>query len=394
MPVWDMEQIAASRMESRRQTACRPAGIRRRSAQPVRGRRGRRPSRDHPRRRPARAARALSHALRAARRTRSSRPMAAMSTSRRATAGSRSTICGTCDGGRGARRHQHAQRRGVERRPLRHGRQLPAAHAGGARCSRPDAAQGHRRARRAAARARASPPCTTPGRAAASSSRSRTSPSCGRSLHRPARAGLRGLVHDYRAGEALADGGPFPVRRTRLDEYLDDFFFDPSYAYVIGAARDGGKGQVVNLDVRRKIADVDLPGLPHLGSGISWERDGRPVLATPNLKEGVVSVIDMKSWTDGQADPDAGPGLLPAQPREHPLRLGRRAQQPAQGRAAGDRQAHAGSGADPASRAGQERGPRRVHPRRALRAGQSLGDGWRARSSTTRRPWRRSSACP
>ena len=34
---------------------------------------------------------------------------------------------------RGARRHQHAQRRGVRRRPLRHGRQLPAAHAGAAR---------------------------------------------------------------------------------------------------------------------------------------------------------------------------------------------------------------------------------------------------------------------
>ena len=33
------------------------------------------------------------------------------------------------DGGRGARRHQHAQRRGVERRQVRRGRELPAAHA-------------------------------------------------------------------------------------------------------------------------------------------------------------------------------------------------------------------------------------------------------------------------
>ena len=68
------------------------------------------------------------------------------------------------------------------------------------------------------------------------------------------------------------------------------------YDHLIGASREAGKGQVVNLNVRRKIATVDLPGLPHLGSGITWERDGRPVLATTNLREGVVSVIDMKQW--------------------------------------------------------------------------------------------------
>jgi hypothetical protein len=119
-----------------------------------------------------------------------------------------------------------------------------------------------------------------------------------------------GMVHDYRSGEAIAAAGPFPVRRTKLDDYLDDFFFDQSYAYVIGAARDGGKGQVVNLDVRRKIADVALPGLPHLGSGISWELDGRRVLATPNLKEGVVSVIDMQSWKTLEQIRTLGPGFF------------------------------------------------------------------------------------
>ena len=119
-----------------------------------------------------------------------------------------------------------------------------------------------------------------------------------------------GMVHDYRSAEAIAAAGPFPVRRTKLDEYLDDFFFDQSYAYVIGAARDGGKGQVVNLDVRRRIADVALPGLPHLGSGISWELDGRRVLATPNLKEGVVSVIDMNSWKTLKQIDTLGPGFF------------------------------------------------------------------------------------
>ncbi len=119
-----------------------------------------------------------------------------------------------------------------------------------------------------------------------------------------------GLVHDYRMGEALAAKGPFPVRRIKLDDYLDDFFFDPPYNHLIGAARNGKNGQVVNLLVGRKIADVELPGLPHLGSGISWNYKGTPVLATPNLKEAVVSIIDMQSWKTIKRIDTAGPGFF------------------------------------------------------------------------------------
>jgi len=119
-----------------------------------------------------------------------------------------------------------------------------------------------------------------------------------------------GFVHDYRSGEGIPVAGPFPPRRTKLDEILDDFFFDPSYAYVMGASRDGGRGQVVNLDVRRKVADVPLPGLPHLASGISWTWQGRTVLATPNLKEAVVSVIDLKTWKPVKEIPTLGPGFF------------------------------------------------------------------------------------
>jgi WD40 repeat protein len=119
-----------------------------------------------------------------------------------------------------------------------------------------------------------------------------------------------GLVHDYRMGEGVAVNGPFPVRRIRLGDYLDDFFFDPAYEYLIGAARSAKNGQVVNLIVGRKIADVDLPGLPHLGSGITWTYRGRPVLATPNLKQGVVSVIDMESWKTIKRIDTLGPGFF------------------------------------------------------------------------------------
>jgi WD40 repeat protein len=105
------------------------------------------------------------------------------------------------------------------------------------------------------------------------------------------------------------DKTSFAPRRLKLDDYLDDFFFDPAYDHVIGSSR-GGQGQVVNLNAGRKIADVALPGLPHLGSGISWLYQGQPVMATPNLKEGVVSVIDMKSWQTIKQIPTLGPGFF------------------------------------------------------------------------------------
>lgn len=86
------------------------------------------------------------------------------------------------------------------------------------------------------------------------------------------------------------------VRRIAVENYLDDFFFDQSYRHLIGAARDGKKGQVIDLDSGKKVAEIDLPGMPHLGSGITWEYQGHPVMATPNLKEPLVSVIDMTTW--------------------------------------------------------------------------------------------------
>lgn len=118
-----------------------------------------------------------------------------------------------------------------------------------------------------------------------------------------------GLVHDYKMGEGIAVKGPFPPRRIKLDDFLDDFFFDPAYDHVVGSSR-GGHGQVVNLNIGRKIADVDLPGLPHLGSGISWDYQGRPVMASPNLKDGVVTVLDMKTWKTVKQIPTLGPGFF------------------------------------------------------------------------------------
>src|SRR5262245_24827931 len=97
--------------------------------------------------------------------------------------------------------------------------------------------------------------------------------------------------------EALPSSqGLFALRRIETPEPLDDFFFDPSYRNLIGSAREG-RATVVNLVVGRDIKQLDMPGLPHLGSGISWNLGGRVVMATPLLKEGKISVLDMHDWS-------------------------------------------------------------------------------------------------
>ena len=122
----------------------------------------------------------------------------------------------------------------------------------------------------------------------------------------------RGFVHSYEAGmvEGVAEPGKFGARRIALDQPLDDFFFDPDYRHLLGSGRDAGKAVVVNLDVGRPIATIDMPGLPHLGSGITWNWQGRTVMATPNLKEGAVSIIDMQDWRVIKRIETAGPGFF------------------------------------------------------------------------------------
>ncbi len=121
-----------------------------------------------------------------------------------------------------------------------------------------------------------------------------------------------GLVHSHEKGmaEALAVPGDFPIRRIELSQPLDDFFFSPSYRELIGSARDGERSLAVNLDVRREIAELPLPGLPHLGSGITWMREGRRVMATPHLKAGLVSVIDLDDWRVVETIETLGPGFF------------------------------------------------------------------------------------
>ena len=101
-----------------------------------------------------------------------------------------------------------------------------------------------------------------------------------------------------------------PLRRIVIDEPLDDFFFDPSYAHVFGSAREGASAKVFNLDTMKLVSDLALPGLPHLGSGIAFPYQGRQVMATQHLKGGLLSVIALDDWKPVKTIPTPGPGFF------------------------------------------------------------------------------------
>ncbi|MEW8564033.1 MAG: cytochrome D1 domain-containing protein [Candidatus Thiodiazotropha sp.] len=126
----------------------------------------------------------------------------------------------------------------------------------------------------------------------------------------PPPKGFGAWIHDYRedSGEqGVTD--PFPVRRIRVKDYLDDFFITQDYTQIAGTARDGS-GQVVDLDIGRAVQALELPGMPHLSSAITWRSGDRQVMATPNIKANKVTVIDTESWELIKEIPTLGPGFF------------------------------------------------------------------------------------
>ncbi|MCL6416960.1 nitrite reductase [Aestuariirhabdus sp. Z084] len=123
-------------------------------------------------------------------------------------------------------------------------------------------------------------------------------------------AGFAGWEHNYNkeSGDVVVPE-PFPIRKIEVSTYLDDFFFNQDYSLLFGASREG-EGVILSLDARREIGELDVPGMPHLGSGITWDYQGKEVMATPNLKSGTVSIIDMESWETIKHIKTKGPGFF------------------------------------------------------------------------------------
>lgn len=102
----------------------------------------------------------------------------------------------------------------------------------------------------------------------------------------------------------------FPIRRMALTAIMDDFLFDADYRYMLGTDRPQKQGQVLDLNQGQVIAALPLPGMPHLGSGITWDYQGKPVLATPNLEQPQITIIEMNTWQVLKQIPTLGPGFF------------------------------------------------------------------------------------
>ncbi|MBT2295810.1 nitrite reductase [Pseudomonas fluorescens] len=102
----------------------------------------------------------------------------------------------------------------------------------------------------------------------------------------------------------------FVPRRIEVQDHLDDFSFSPDYRQLLATSRKAQGGQVIDLDSGQVVTDISLPGMPHLGSGTYWQRDGRWVFATPNISKGLVSVIDIGTWQVIRQIPTLGPGFF------------------------------------------------------------------------------------
>lgn len=75
------------------------------------------------------------------------------------------------------------------------------------------------------------------------------------SFNKNAEPVYQGWVHDYQMGEGIADKELFAPRKIKLETKLECYIFDQKGAYVAGT--DGhGRMQIINLDIRRKIADM------------------------------------------------------------------------------------------------------------------------------------------
>jgi DNA-binding beta-propeller fold protein YncE len=126
----------------------------------------------------------------------------------------------------------------------------------------------------------------------------------------PPPTGFVEWIHDYK--EDSGEGGSnklFPVRKISVKGYLDDFFINQDYTQIAGTSREG-LGQIVDLDLGRAVSALELPGMPHLSSGISWKYQGKTVLATPNIKKSTVTIVDTETWNVIKQIPTKGPGFF------------------------------------------------------------------------------------
>lgn len=103
-----------------------------------------------------------------------------------------------------------------------------------------------------------------------------------------------GLVHDYRMGESIASSGFLGVRRTPLEEPFTALALDGGgQRHVLGFAAPDAALDVVNLDVRRRIAR--LADLPCSVAPAAFAVQGRTLAAVAGT-DAVLRIAEAGPW--------------------------------------------------------------------------------------------------
>lgn len=100
--------------------------------------------------------------------------------------------------------------------------------------------------------------------------------------------------------------------KFKIEQPLDDLIFAPDYKILLGTTREpeSNYAQLVDLDLKKTIKNIEMSGLPHLASGITWQTKDKAYMATPNIKENAVMVFDLKDWSLATKIPTDGPGFF------------------------------------------------------------------------------------
>jgi len=117
-----------------------------------------------------------------------------------------------------------------------------------------------------------------------------------------------GLVHDYRMGEAIASAGFLGVRRTPLETPFTALALDPSQRHVLGVAPATSALEVINLDVRRRIAKLAADVRSAAGLA-GFAAQGRPMLAVAGA-DAALRIVDAAPWRVVGALPLPAPAVV------------------------------------------------------------------------------------
>lgn len=147
-----------------------------------------------------------------------------------------------------------------------------------------------------------------------------------------------GLVHDYRMGEAIAKPGFLGVRRTPLEAPVDLLLFDRPHRHVLAVTRQPGTGgpaagpvQVINLDIRRRVAELPVSGSASAPLAAAFMQQGRPLLALATPAASGLAIVDPAGWRVVQTVATTGRSLFVRSHASVPqLWIGSQAEDPAQ----------------------------------------------------------------